>query len=505
MAKNADPSGRRLITFSISHRHVAFFLLLLMLVVGTVLGASGYLALQGAARLQQDLQSHLKADETARQEEVLHATAAYLRSRLFNLLYNVDIEKLNEEIAQIRSWLPVTRFLVSDRTGRILSDGTLDNRLYGAPLALPMPALAEEESIIRPTAEGLELSFVIGYGKIIAGFANVKLSNAPLETALRRLNTASDQLWQNYRQELTRLAVAATLTMILLGGLLSILLSRILARPLTEMAKVARGYAEGQPEPALPVQSNDELDQLTQALNKLAQDLRNSHELLDQAQRIARLGSWSWQPGGPELRWSAEVYRIFGTHPSAFTPTVDGMLGFIKFDQRDQIRKYFTLPLQEARLQQEITLVCPGGEERIVLLQAEMSTLDASGRRLVGTIQDITERKHAEGQMAYLANYDALTGLPNRYLFQDRLEHALSQADRTGGQLALLFLDLDRFKAINDTFGHDVGDQLLKIAARRLVESVRNSDTVARLGGDEFTLLLENVIDSEETSHVAGK
>ncbi|MCB1922022.1 MAG: GGDEF domain-containing protein, partial [Candidatus Competibacteraceae bacterium] len=209
-------------------------------------------------------------------------------------------------------------------------------------------------------------------------------------------------------------------------------------------------------------------DQLALTLNKLAQNLRNSHELLDQAQRIARLGSWSWQPGRPELHWSAEVYRIFGAHPLTFTPTVDEMLGFIRFDQRDQIRKYFTLPLHETRFQQETTLVCPGGEERIVLLQGEVSDMEVSGKRWVGTIQDITERKHAEGQMAYLANYDALTGLPNRYLFQDRLEHALSQADRSGEQLALLFLDLDRFKAINDTFGHDVGDELLKKAARRL-------------------------------------
>ncbi|HRX69897.1 MAG: EAL domain-containing protein [Candidatus Competibacteraceae bacterium] len=505
MAENAGFGGRRLTTSNINRRYIVFFLLLLTLVVGAVLGASGYLVLQGATRLQQDLQDFFEAEESTRQEEALRATAVYLRSRLFNPLYSLNIEKLNEEIAQVCAWLPVSRFLVSDRTGRILSDGTPENRLYGATLALPMSGSTEEEPIIRPTSEGLELFFVISYGEVIAGFANVKLSNASLEMSLHRLNAASNQSWQDYRQGLTRLAIAAVLTIVLLGSLLSVLLSRILARPLAPMAKAAHKYVEGRREPALPVQSNDELDQLALTLNKLAQNLRNSHELLDQAQRIARLGSWSWQPGRPELHWSAEVYRIFGAHPLAFTPTVDEMLGFIRFDQRDQIRKYFTLPLHETRFQQETTLVCPGGEERIVLLQGEASDTEVSGKRWVGTIQDITERKHAEGQMAYLANYDALTGLPNRYLFQDRLEHALSQADRSGEQLALLFLDLDRFKAINDTFGHDVGDELLKKAARRLMDTVRNSDTVARLGGDEFILLLENVIDSEEVSHVAGK
>ena len=130
MAENAGSGGRRLTNSSINRRYAAFFLLLLTLVVGIVLGASGYLALKGAARLQQDLQDFLKAEESARQEKALRATATYLRSRLFNPLYNLNIEKLNEEIAQVRAWLPVSSFLVSDRAGRILSDGTPDNQQF---------------------------------------------------------------------------------------------------------------------------------------------------------------------------------------------------------------------------------------------------------------------------------------------------------------------------------------------------------------------------------------
>ncbi|NJM12082.1 MAG: diguanylate cyclase, partial [Synechococcaceae cyanobacterium SM1_2_3] len=177
------------------------------------------------------------------------------------------------------------------------------------------------------------------------------------------------------------------------------------------------------------------------------------------------------------------------------------MISCVKAPDRDQIRNCFTSPLDDASFHLECGLVLPGGEERTVVFKGERT----AGGEWVGTVQDITERKQAEDQLAYLANYDALTGLPNRYLFQDRLEHALRQANRSGEQLALLFLDLDRFKAINDTFGHAVGDEMLKLAARRLLSAVRTSDTVARLGGDEFTLLLENVSDSEEAGSVARK
>lgn len=505
MAQDTDTDRKPLIAPSISRKYAAYLLLVLVLVAGAVLGGAGYLALRGTTRLQHELGAFLRMEEIARQEAALSATADYLRGRLFNPLYNLNIEKLNEEIAQVRAWLPVSSFMISDRDGRILTDGTPDSRHYSATLALPLAELSQQNAVIRPLPQGLELFFVIGYGEVVAGYAIVNLTHASLEAALRRLNATSDRLWQDYRVALARLALGSAAAMAILGSILAVLLSRNLARPLAEMSEAARDYAAGRLERTLPVRSTDELGQLAGALNKLARDLRESDQRLAQAQRIARLGSWDWQPGAPRLRWSEEVYRIFGVSPSTFTPTVEGMLNFIRPDERDDIRHYFSRPLSDTRIQSECTLVCPGGEERVVLLQGEPSASGESTAHVVGTIQDITERKRTEGQLAYLANYDALTALPNRYLFQDRLEHALRQADRNGTQLALLFLDLDRFKAINDTFGHGVGDELLKLVARRLLGTVRGSDTVARLGGDEFTLLLENVSDEEEASEVARK
>lgn len=137
--------------------------------------------------------------------------------------------------------------------------------------------------------------------------------------------------------------------------------------------------------------------------------------------------------------------------------------------------------------------------------------------RQIAIVRDITERKEAEARLSYLANFDSLTGLPNRSLFRDRLAQAMERARRHGKPMALMFLDLDRFKTINDSLGHDVGDQLLKVVAVRLSGCVRRTDsmihlrsgsgepTISRLGGDEFTIILEELMGSGSAAQVAQR
>jgi len=132
---------------------------------------------------------------------------------------------------------------------------------------------------------------------------------------------------------------------------------------------------------------------------------------------------------------------------------------------------------------------------------------DADGRalRLAGTDADISQRKATEQRLRDLAELDSLTGLPNRGLFLDRLQQGLLRAARHGQPMALLFLDIDHFKRINDTLGHEAGDQLLRVFAQRLVTTVRKSDTVARLAGDEFTVILEELHDVADAQALADK
>jgi diguanylate cyclase (GGDEF)-like protein len=121
------------------------------------------------------------------------------------------------------------------------------------------------------------------------------------------------------------------------------------------------------------------------------------------------------------------------------------------------------------------------------------------------TLRYAIERKQTELHLARLAHYDPLTDIPNRILFRDRLEHAVRLAERDKTPFTLMFIDLNGFKQVNDTFGHDAGDALIRICAERLAESMRRSDSVARMGGDEFTLLLQNIEHNTDIAHIAQK
>lgn len=123
----------------------------------------------------------------------------------------------------------------------------------------------------------------------------------------------------------------------------------------------------------------------------------------------------------------------------------------------------------------------------------------------VGIFSDITDKKKSEEYLIYLAHFDTLTSLPNRVLFKERLELAIEYANRYDKKVAVLYLDLDKFKVINDTLGHDVGDYILKQVSERLTHCVRNSDTVARLGGDEFSIILPEIKQQEDARSVARK
>lgn len=171
-------------------------------------------------------------------------------------------------------------------------------------------------------------------------------------------------------------------------------------------------------------------------------------------------------------------------------------------------RRFYTKLLKELpkgeHWQGEEQVITPDGRERPTLIN-----ISAIGEHTVSffvlVFTDITEQKAAEDELRYLANYDALTGLPNRALLMDRIQHGIEQAKRQERSLALCFIDLDKFKHINDSLGHDIGDLLLKEVARRLKLTLRDSDTVARLGGDEFVVLLEGYKNNNNISHVARK
>ena len=235
--------------------------------------------------------------------------------------------------------------------------------------------------------------------------------------------------------------------------------------------------------------------------------LRESAASLANAQRIAHLGSWDWNIATNELRWSDEIYRIFGLTPQQFAATYEAFLESVHPDDRQAVEDAVNRALQEKQpYRMDHRVVRPDGTERIVHEQAEV-TFDETGRavRMVGTVQDVTEYRETQERLSYLAYFDPLTGLPNRQQLHDHLLWTMKEADSRERLVAVLFLDLDRFKNINDTLGHDVGDELLQEVAARLKASVRPGDIVSRLGGDEFTLILANVAHVDDVTRVAQK
>jgi PAS domain S-box/diguanylate cyclase (GGDEF) domain len=259
---------------------------------------------------------------------------------------------------------------------------------------------------------------------------------------------------------------------------------------------------EGEEEARLLVALEDITEQ-----ERAFQALARSEARLAEAQRIARLGHWEWNVATGELWWSDEVYNIFEREKGRFIPGYESFMACLHPDDRARIESAVHKSIDDGsdyRLDHRIVL--PGGAVRYVHEQASC-VLGAGGtvERMVGTVQDITDRKETEARLAHLAHHDSLTSLPNRMLLRDRISQAISYGRRHNRLVAVLFLDLDRFKRINDSLGHDVGDRLLQVIAERLRKSVRDGDTVARLGGDEFAIALTDVADVDDVAKVAHK
>lgn len=174
-------------------------------------------------------------------------------------------------------------------------------------------------------------------------------------------------------------------------------------------------------------------------------------------------------------------------------------------DYRDIVASIVASARHLTTWHQEFRAVMPIQGMRWLEGTAEPERLPDGTTRWYGFISDVTERKQMEEHMRHMAQHDPLTNLPNRALFSDRLAQALKSAGRYNEQLALLFIDLDGFKIINDHYGHDLGDELLKQVAQAMTVNLRAADTVARLGGDEFVVLLDSITGQEEAIKVAEK
>lgn len=233
--------------------------------------------------------------------------------------------------------------------------------------------------------------------------------------------------------------------------------------------------------------------------------LRQSENALKEAQRIAKVGSWEWDTRTGRVLWSEQMYEIYGIGPQQ-PGEILGSLELVHPDDRERVREAVEQVVQSYQTDPTEYRIVTAQGEKWVLAQGSAVT-DASGQvvRILGTLQDITERRKIEQQLFQLAYHDPLTGLPNRRFFLEQLEQIAEQSLRSGQVVGVVFVDIDRFKGINDTLGHAAGDQLLVTVARRIKESLRSDDFVARMSGDEFAVILPNLHGEETAERVVQK
>ena len=255
-------------------------------------------------------------------------------------------------------------------------------------------------------------------------------------------------------------------------------------------------------------------------------ELERSKSKLARAQDLARMGSFEWRRGeGVGQLWlSAEALRVFGRSPEGRLQ-VRSLLRMVAPAQRHGLLRMLSeVVAHNAVLATDISMTLVDGRQRVVHVEAEAEFEHGHAVGYTGVFQDVTDRRVAEDRIRHLANYDVLTGLPNRRQLIWRTERALEHARQLGHNAALLLIDLDRFKNVNDTLGHAAGDELLIEVARRLRGCVRHTDQVmegaieaagtrshrtleaiGRLGGDEFVALLPEVVDDQDAERVANR
>jgi diguanylate cyclase (GGDEF)-like protein/PAS domain S-box-containing protein len=246
-----------------------------------------------------------------------------------------------------------------------------------------------------------------------------------------------------------------------------------------------------------------DVTELRKTQEQLSATLRKLEGILGTLQEVV----YSCDAGSFEARYvSPAAETISGYAPAAFSEDPTLWFKLVHPDDRERVAAALARLREDGKVEVEYRIVRPEGDTRTVRNTAQI-VHDEHGRpeRIDGVVTDVTEQRRAQERIAYLSQYDTLTGLPNRTLFRDRLELAVAHARRRDETLGVLLVNLDRFRKVNESLGHDAGDDLLRQVASRLKSSLREVDTIARLDGDNYAVLVEGIRSSADAGAVAEK
>ena len=356
-------------------------------------------------------------------------------------------------------------------------------------------------------------------------FAGETIGKVELVISFDRL---SDEIYKTYRNVIVFICIFATLTCVFLYTAVS----SFIVKPLSRLSEAADQLAMGNFSAALPAETADEFGHMVRAFSSMRESRKqvelelNSLNASLETIVMARVA---------ELHESeAYIHAVLDNVNegiivieengiiNSFNPAAEKIFGYT---EQEIINQNFRLLVSadDTELTGKHLLYSESADKNFLFgitrevigmrkdysafpLELKTSKIQIQNRILfIRTARDISERKEAEQRIRYMASHDALTKLPNRTLLQDRIEQVLVQNRRRKQQAAILFIDLDKFKIINDTLGHDFGDGVLIEVSNRLTAQVRSEDTVARQGGDEFIILLSNISNPENTGLIAQK
>lgn len=394
-------------------------------------------------------------------------------------------------------------YLLEDQKSRLIITSTDKRRVMKAQLAPGKNLLIDrhlqgfEDSGISVNAYGVE---------VLTSAKRIPMANWMMVSSLPTTEAFAPIKHLQYRILLT-----AMLMTIVMGALTWLLLKRELF-PVFSTIKTLSALSLSSNEPALvPVKSKGEIGELITAFNTLLQKLKQRENALAESEfrwkfaiEGAGDGLWDWDIQSKRVYYSKKWKQQLGYAEDEIGDSLDEWEKRIHPDDKSitfvAIKNHFEGKTPSYQI--EHRLLCKNGTYKWILTRGLVVSVDDNKKpiRAIGTHTDITEHRQMTEQIRHQALFDNLTQLPNRRLFEDHLNQAMAAGKRYNNYGALMFIDLDNFKPLNDTHGHEMGDLLLQEVANRLKSCVRETDTVARMGGDEFVVALSQLYVDKDTS-----
>jgi diguanylate cyclase (GGDEF)-like protein/PAS domain S-box-containing protein len=381
---------------------------------------------------------------------------------------------------------------VTDADGAILFSGRAPANAAGEP-----PGSALEPLTVKTAIQPSDAA----PGKL-GGTLQISMSRALMQSTLADVRAQIDNRQENQIKRLRGLFARVMLPLLALGLIAAWFIARQLAKPISALIKSADRIGQGDYTRSLDVVRRDELGGLQQALERMRQKLSETTITKNYLDTVLN-----------SLSDSVLVTSADGLIKSC-NDAAQRLLGYSEADMLGKPLHSFVDPahrsafdgvnsLPDAR--ETVLRTASGQTIPVSIASSPISTADPQFQGDIYVARNITERKRAERRIRYLARYDTLTKMPNRMQFQHLLQQAIARSHRNQRALALLYLDLDRFKEVNDTFGHAAGDRTLEILSERLTRSLSKDTVIGRLAGDEFAMFIDDLpIDSDNRPNLAG-